>query len=495
MPINEEMGVEEFVKRIKDAIDLNPENRYLFFIGAGCSISSNIPGSAELTRKWLKELKNILTPDEYSKWYKDNIGLSDVPNIAKFYSVVIKKRFPIKAQRQQEMEKLIDNGSESFGYIVLANLLASKKYGKNFNIVFTTNFDNLIAESIYRHTSEKVRLISHDSLMSFVNPNSARSQIVKLHGDVELEPKNTEDETSKLNDESLDIVKHTLTNCGLIFVGYGGNDKSIINSLNQIGKDSITNGIFWIRNTLPESKLKDWLDSREHSYWIKHSNFDHLMLYFLNHFDIPRPDKQRCLDAETDFRKSLDNFNKQIEDIDSPKKDQFREILRKYVSSIDDWISLSVEADGLSKSDYPKAVGLYEEGIKKFDNNPNLLGSFGNFYANNEKYDEAIKYYDEALRIKPDHVEILNNKGVALGELGKHDEAIKCYDEVLRIKPDDVDALYNKSCTYSLMNKIDLAFEFLEKSIHIDSKYKEMAKTDSDFDNIKNNELFLKLIN
>jgi len=468
MPINEEMGIEEFVKRIKDSIDKNPTNRYLFFIGAGCSIPSKIPGASKLTKQWLEELKYFLQPDEYSKWYEDNIGSKNNSNMAKFYSIVIKKRFPIKSDRQQEMERLIDNGKESFGYVVLVHLLTSKKYGKNFNIVFTTNFDNLIAESIYRYTSEKARIISHDSLMSFVNIQSHKPQIVKLHGDVEFDPKNTEEETIKLNDDALETVKHTLTNCGLIFIGYGGNDKSIINSLVQISEKSITNGIFWVRNSLPDSKLKDWLDSREHSFWIKYSNFDQMMMYFLKYFDIPRPDKKRCLEAESDFQKSLENFSKQIKNFDAPKKKQFRKILKKYVSSVDDWVSIAIEANEFSKTDFKKAVGMYEAGIKKFPNNVNLLNSFGTLYIINKKYGDAIKYYDKSLEIEPDNATTLSNKGAALNYLDKHEDAIKCHDKSLEIEPDNATTLSNKGAALTSVNKHEEAIKYYNKSLEIE---------------------------
>ena len=259
-----------------------------------------------LTKEWINELEEIIDKEKFVQW----ADIKNEPNIAKFYSKVIKARFPIKASRQHEMERLMEKSRESFGYIVLATLLTSKKYGKNFNIVFTTNFDNLIAESIYRHTNQKVRVIGHDSLMSYVNPNSEKPQIVKLHGDVEFYPKNTEEETLELNDEALEIVKHVLTNCGLIFLGYGGNDQSIINSLNQIGPNSIPNGIFWIRKNLPDSKFKDWLNERNGSFWIKHSNFDEVMMYFLDYFDIQRLGKDRCMDIENDFLQSLEKIKK-----------------------------------------------------------------------------------------------------------------------------------------------------------------------------------------
>ena len=144
MTIRKDMGVDEFVKRLKDSIDRHSANRYVFFIGAGCSITSGIPGAETLTKEWLDDLKNLGGVDKHSKWYTQNIGKFGTQNLAKFYFHVIEERFPLKAGRQQEIERIVDQGRESVGYVVLANLLTSKQYGKNFNIVLTTNFDNLI---------------------------------------------------------------------------------------------------------------------------------------------------------------------------------------------------------------------------------------------------------------------------------------------------------------------------------------------------------------
>ena len=65
----------------------------------------------------------------------------------------------------------------------------------------------------------------------------------------------------------------------------------------------------------------------------------------------------------------------------------------------------------------------------------------------------------------------------------------------LEIKPDDPDPYYNKACTYSLQDQIELALENLQKAIQFNTeKYREMAKTDSDFDNICHDPRFQALI-
>ena len=105
--------------------------------------------------------------------------------------------------------------------------------------------------------------------MTYVDITAKKPQIIKLHGDAEFETKNTQDETYRLPDETLDIVDHVLRHSGLIFVGYGGNDESIIDALNHLDKRAVANGVYWIRNNSPTSKLKTWLDDRNDAFWIK----------------------------------------------------------------------------------------------------------------------------------------------------------------------------------------------------------------------------------
>ncbi len=56
-------------------------------------------------------------------------------------------------------------------------------------------------------------------------------------------------------------------------------------------------------------------------------------------------------------------------------------------------------------------------------------------------------------------------------------------------------AWYNKACSYSLQGNIEQAIENLKTAISLNlDKYREMAKTDSDFDAIREDERFQELI-
>ncbi|NJL47075.1 MAG: tetratricopeptide repeat protein [Leptolyngbyaceae cyanobacterium SM2_5_2] len=140
---------------------------------------------------------------------------------------------------------------------------------------------------------------------------------------------------------------------------------------------------------------------------------------------------------------------------------------------------------------------------------------------------KAIACYDAALAIQPDYHEALTNKGAALSALGQHEAAIACFDAALAIQPDDhhaldnrgyaltkagcyseaissfdqaiklnlsyANAIYNKAYCLSLMGDLIGAFAHLRQSFEIDPQYRDLAKTDTDFDPIRHDERFRAL--
>jgi tetratricopeptide (TPR) repeat protein len=131
------------------------------------------------------------------------------------------------------------------------------------------------------------------------------------------------------------------------------------------------------------------------------------------------------------------------------------------------------------KPDYHEA--LYNRGV--------ALGKLGRFEA-------AIASFEKALEFKPDYHKALYNCGVALVKLGRFEAAIVSFEKALEFKPDYHKALYNISCAYALQENIKLALENLQQAITLEpEKYREMAKTDSDFDRIRNDDRFQQLIN
>ncbi|HEY9798504.1 MAG TPA: UPF0175 family protein, partial [Leptolyngbyaceae cyanobacterium] len=108
---------------------------------------------------------------------------------------------------------------------------------------------------------------------------------------------------------------------------------------------------------------------------------------------------------------------------------------------------------------------------------------------------EAIASFDEATKFKQDFHEAWYNRGITLLNLGRLDQALASYNKALEFKPDYADAFYNKACCYTFQGDVEQAIENLQQAINLSpEKYREMAKTDSDFELIRDSERFQALI-
>ncbi|MBS9382766.1 MAG: tetratricopeptide repeat protein [Dolichospermum sp. BR01] len=146
-------------------------------------------------------------------------------------------------------------------------------------------------------------------------------------------------------------------------------------------------------------------------------------------------------------------------------------------------------------------LGRYEEAISSYDKAVEFKPDFheawnnrGYSLGNLGRYEEAISSYDKAVEFKPDYHRAWYNRGISLGKLGRYEEAISSYDKAVEFKPDYHQAWYNKAFSYSLQNNIEQAIENLKTAINLHPEVREWAKTDSDFDAIREDERFQELI-
>jgi tetratricopeptide (TPR) repeat protein len=146
-------------------------------------------------------------------------------------------------------------------------------------------------------------------------------------------------------------------------------------------------------------------------------------------------------------------------------------------------------------------LGRYEEALANYDaallHKPEHHKAWYNrglALSDLGRYEEAIASYDAAVLHKPDKHEAWYNRGNALVKLGRYEEAIASYDAAVQHQPDYPAAWYNKACAYGLLGQIDKAISDLKAAVSLDPKYREMAKTDADFDVIRGDDSFQTII-
>jgi tetratricopeptide (TPR) repeat protein len=183
--------------------------------------------------------------------------------------------------------------------------------------------------------------------------------------------------------------------------------------------------------------------------------------------------------------------------------------LGKYQEAISAWeTALNIKSDDyetwnnmgvlLAKlGEHEEALAVWDLTIKIKPDHYTALYNKGLSLADVGQYEEAITYYNAALNINPKYYESWNNKGVALDNLGKYEEAITSYDIALNINPNFYQAWYNKACSYAVLQNIEQAIYNLQKAINLNpdpEAYREWAKTNPIFDNIRNDPRFQALL-
>lgn len=151
-----------------------------------------------------------------------------------------------------------------------------------------------------------------------------------------------------------------------------------------------------------------------------------------------------------------------------------------------------------------------------------------NYYYTTKQYEKAIELYDRVLRVQPDNLSALFNKAYSSSRLRKDREAIENYKKYLsieeyneivygnisynyiqlkdfqnakeyaikstKINPQYSLGWYNLACVNALLQEKDEAISNLKKATDLDEYYKQKAEKDPDFEIIKNDPRFKKLI-
>ena len=393
------MGAQEFVRRLKNLMD-DSDNKLVFFLGAGCSVSSGIPDAGTLVHNWLPRLKKLKTGTELNleEWVKQEFPDYNNQKSSRFYERVIEALFLTPEERQKEIERLFEGKDPGFGYAILARLMSHQLYGRHCNIVLTTNFDDMIADALYLYSNKKPLVVFHESLINFVRISRTRPLVIKLHGDVRIAPKHTEIETSSLDEAVKRILKKLLSETGLIFVGYGGNDRSILNILGELPPEALPLGVYWVSNQVPNSKMGKWLEERR-AVWVNHLDFDELMLLIQNEFDLRHPEKERFERLlETYFGTFQKLRNKVEAKPDTAERRLLETAVEKAVQEFSSWWSVILEASKYKTKNTEKACHIYRQGLQKFPCNAGLLAGYANFLEEViEDYDQAEEYYLKAI--------------------------------------------------------------------------------------------------
>lgn len=271
-------SVKDLIRFISNRTDNSIPN-FSLLLGAGASVTSGVRSGQTLIADWKREIlleeeielgssEDYFVNGNFPKWY-------DASNP---YSCLFEKRYDLARQRRIFVEKEVSGKTPSIGYAYLVKLIENNY----FNTVFTTNFDDLLNEAFNRFSLLHPIVCAHDSSIAGVSVTSKSPKIIKLHGDYLFDNlRATRNETQELDENMNKKFQEFAKDFGLIVIGYGGQDESIMNILKELTEsdDSFKNGIYWcIRKGESDfsDKLKSLLEHKK-VFYVEIEGFDEFM--------------------------------------------------------------------------------------------------------------------------------------------------------------------------------------------------------------------------
>lgn len=279
---SKQRSINDLFRYIKTRNDENPN--YSLLLGSGCSVTSGIRSGGKLIEDWRKDIYSqevLSSGDEY---------ISDSDEIIKYlalkcgtwynknneYSSLFEKQYDTPRQRRMFVEQEVSDKKPSIGYAYLMKLIENSF----FKTIFTTNFDDLINEAFYQFSEQRPMVCAHDSSIKSITVTSKRPKIIKLHGDYLYDDiKSTLRETESLEDNIRNKFIEFAKDYGLIVVGYGGHDRSIMDVINYLLKldDYYKHGVYWClrKGDIIGEELRKLL-WKENVYFVIIDGFDEL---------------------------------------------------------------------------------------------------------------------------------------------------------------------------------------------------------------------------
>ena len=166
---------------------------------------------------------------------------------------------------------------------------------------------------------------------------------------------------------------------------------------------------------------------------------------------------------------------------------------KKSATGVDKRFARAVDAfekavKALGKRDYEKAHGLFDNLIESHPQERDLLDRARSY---REVCRAALESKPAA---KPKSFEALLTSAVMTHNQGDFDAALKLLEQALSLKGSSDDALYCIAATAAQAGDPDRALDSLGKAIEIEPGNRAQARSDSDFDVLRENEAFIDLV-
>lgn len=489
--------MEERKKTQDHLIDLildrnNDTPNFALFIGAGGSVTSGVKSATEMIEDWRYRLyEQSHSSEEYEDW----LSKQEWFNSDKEYSRVFEKVCDTPAQRRICIENYVKDAKPSWGYIYLSNLIANNY----FNVIFTTNFDDLLNEACFLYADLKPIVCAHDSAVANIRITSARPKIIKLHGDFLYDNiKSTTSETKRLETNMESKFSQFATEYGLVVVGYGGNDDSIIKILRELIRtpEYFPNGLYWCVKRGDELSQKvEQLIRMPQVYCVEIEGFDEFMAHLHKKSGLQLPDLIKDpYKATTDRLNTL--FSRVGSKLEGERKienpiisedmkqlrgaiEAFEEVISKKEEALDKLVPYALlGALAYDTSEYHAAITYYEKAQRLGELSEEDMEKFCLSYLNMEDFENAQKIVDRVTQSYPESPATYRRQADLYYFTGDTVKALTSLQEALRYSQTNEmksTLLVCLSSTKLLMNDFRGALADAEEALKVSRKERSAA--------------------
>ena len=506
------LSAKKLSRLIKEATETG-DQRFCFILGSGASVESGIPSGSTLEMQWMDCLMGMsgdrgmpaIDADETRSLAGDLYAEKEIEHefgeieaawrcakkegraiSSEYYFDIYKLRFYDNPRMGYSyLEKIMERCDPSLGYHTLAKLLTESNQN---NLVITTNFDSLVEDALFLYTDKKPLVVSHESLVDYMDANIQRPIVAKVHRGLMYAPFNSPETTNELKSEWQKALNHALNTYTPIVIGYAGGDHSLMSFLEDDRTD-MRRGVYWCYrgkpdpSDLPEEKIQRFVEKRN-GHFVAIDGFDALMVEIGKalYGDAIRPG----LTAEhlkKMYDKRVQQYNQQWEELNKKPKiqkvlqemnktEQREEEQREKEQTLTSWDYIRRGNRARDEGRQQDAMDEYLKAIEIDPKNPGAYVGRGNINDDSGHPEEAIKDYDKAIELDPNYTLAYFNRGNTYASLGHPEEAIKDYNKAIELDPNYVYAYNNRGVTYKNLKKYEKAIEDYTRAIQLNPEYK-----------------------
>ena len=363
---------------------------FSLLLGSGASVTSGVRTAHDMVTEWRRLL---FRRSKSELGFPDWLAQQSWHDHEDEYSILFEMIYDQPSQRRIYVEECVKKAHPSWGYVYLSDLLAERV----FDVVFTTNFDDLINEACYLY-SEGLRPVvaAHDSAIQGIRVMSERPKIIKLHGDFLYDNiKNTLAELETLETNTKRKLIQFAQEYGLIVLGYGGHDRSVMDAIDLLlrDEDNYRQGVYWClkRGTGRSGRLESLL-RRDRVYLVEVDGFDEFMadLHNAARLELPRPIRRP-------FEMAEDRARLFIEVKDSIEahpviSSHIREVLGS-ITSHGPQMPLHVQAAAeSSRGRIADAIPIWRRAYEEDKSDKTIAGRYADALLDADELDELVEF-------------------------------------------------------------------------------------------------------